>query len=574
MSELNTEEAQRLWKSSAVQDFNRELGPRISSRKTQGFLSSFLNQQEGSQEALATIFQNFPDSAKNKAFALLDKYKTGFLPNTQILNSTPEAVAAQKNIFTMPNIDSDHLSESGNKFLTDWLGVKDIENKTMRFAFPGGPETFLGTTSYTNPARTGGQLVDAASESINQPGNFYNELNRIGATPEELTVLDKYLNKNAEWQALNEKTKQTASNLIDSTIQKATNSDSWSSFKEKDLPLFRGIAGSNLDPHTIGSTFTTESPTSWSPVYGVAKAFATGATKQNPNNQPLTQRMYAVTEYSNEARDKLLVPGIESEVLAPSQSKFEVTGIGKLRDDVFDQDIELVKLKQLYATDPISMGIKGAIDLAKNKPIALAGGIALNSLTPDVANFITQKKYSQAINTIAKNTTEGLVADAGIRLAGQGLAKIAPGFATSVNPIFAGAAETVIPAAVGAGLLMQGQTNSPLNKIVTAVSNTPFGLKVNPKTDIGRNVGHAISNTVTDWITRNQPNARSYVSVPETTPTIQPRMGNAVLNNKIVQVPYGSVAGTKTVGRPWWDQLGSKATDFANLLNRGSIIGR
>jgi hypothetical protein len=80
--------------------------------------------------------------------------------------------------------------------------------------------------------------------------------------------------------------------------------------------------------------------------------------------------------------------------------------------------------------------------------------------------------------------------------------------------------------------------------------------------------------TGTDWITRNQPNARSYVPAPETTPTIQPRMGSAVLNNKVVQVPYGSVAGTKTVGRPWWDQLGSKATDFANLLNRGSIIGR
>jgi hypothetical protein len=80
--------------------------------------------------------------------------------------------------------------------------------------------------------------------------------------------------------------------------------------------------------------------------------------------------------------------------------------------------------------------------------------------------------------------------------------------------------------------------------------------------------------TGTDWITRNQPSARSYVPAPEVTPTIQPRMGKAILNNKIVQVPYGSVAGTKTVGRPWWDQLGSKATDFANLLNRGSIIGR
>jgi hypothetical protein len=41
---------------------------------------------------------------------------------------------------------------------------------------------------------------------------------------------------------------------------------------------------------------------------------------------------------------------------------------------------------------------------------------------------------------------------------------------------------------------MQGQQGSPLNKLVNAASNTPFGLKVNPKTDAGRMAGRAISN--------------------------------------------------------------------------------
>jgi len=58
------------------------------------------------------------------------------------------------------------------------------------------------------------------------------------------------------------------------------------------------------------------------------------------------------------------------------------------------------------------------------------------------------------------------------------------------------------------------------------------------------------------------------------TPTIKPRMGKAILNGQLIDVPYGSVAGTKTVGRPWWDQAGSRLQKFADLLNRGSILGR
>ena len=66
----------------------------------------------------------------------------------------------------------------------------------------------------------------------------------------------------------------------------------------------------------------------------------------------------------------------------------------------------------------------------------------------------------------------------------------------------------------------------------------------------------------------------SYPTYTGPTPTIQPRMGTAIRGGKPVQVPYGSVAGIKQVGRPWWDVAGSKFQGMLDALNAGSIIGR
>lgn len=73
------------------------------------------------------------------------------------------------------------------------------------------------------------------------------------------------------------------------------------------------------------------------------------------------------------------------------------------------------------------------------------------------------------------------------------------------------------------------------------------------------------------WMQRNQP-ASPNSTYTGPTPRIQPRTGTAILGGKPVQVPYGSVAGQRKVGRPWWDTAGSK---FQSLLNSFSpIIGR
>jgi len=75
------------------------------------------------------------------------------------------------------------------------------------------------------------------------------------------------------------------------------------------------------------------------------------------------------------------------------------------------------------------------------------------------------------------------------------------------------------------------------------------------------------------WTQRNKPKD-TYSTYAGPTPTIQPRTGTAILGGRPVQVPYGSIAGQKTVGRPWWDKAGSQIEKFANLLNSGSVIGR
>ena len=75
------------------------------------------------------------------------------------------------------------------------------------------------------------------------------------------------------------------------------------------------------------------------------------------------------------------------------------------------------------------------------------------------------------------------------------------------------------------------------------------------------------------WTQRNRP-TNTYSTYTGPTPTIQPRTGTAFLGGKPIEVPYGSIAGQKTVGRPWWDKAGSQIEKIANLLNSGSIIGR
>ena len=170
-----------------------------------------------------------------------------------------------------------------------------------------------------------------------------------------------------------------------------------------------------------------------------------------------------------------------------------------------------------------------------------AGGIA-TAMDPQVIDALSQGNYIKAGSTAALNTTIGSLTGG---LTAKGLQALqAAGYARPA-------------AVVGEALPVAGGVIAGLGAIET-----------------GKALNRAYkARTGKDWVTRNQISS-SYPTYTGPTPEIKPRMGVAILGGKPVSVPYGSVAGTKTVGRPWWDTLGSKVEAFANLLNSGSIIGR
>lgn len=183
----------------------------------------------------------------------------------------------------------------------------------------------------------------------------------------------------------------------------------------------------------------------------------------------------------------------------------------------------------------------------QSKPIqglglgGLATGAIATAMDPAVIDALAQGNYTQAGTTAALNAAIGSATGGATAKGLQALR--AAGYARPAAAI--GLSLPVVGGVLGGlGLV---ETGKAFNRVYRA-------------------------RTGKDWVTRNQPAPSFAYAGP--TPSLQPRMGKAVLNGKLIDVPYGSVAGTKTVGRPWWDQAGSRLEQFANLLNRGSILRR
>jgi len=168
------------------------------------------------------------------------------------------------------------------------------------------------------------------------------------------------------------------------------------------------------------------------------------------------------------------------------------------------------------------------------------GGIA-TAMDPAVIDALSRGNYQQAITTAALNTAIGSAAGG---VANKGLRALrALGY---TRPAVAVASSLPLAGGILSGLAL-GETGKAINQVYK-------------------------QNTGKDWSDRNKP--RDYTPYTGPTPTIQPRTGTAILSGKPIEVPYGSIAGQKTVGRPWWDKAGSQIEKFANLLNSGSVIGR
>jgi hypothetical protein len=210
-------------------------------------------------------------------------------------------------------------------------------------------------------------------------------------------------------------------------------------------------------------------------------------------------------------------------------------------------------LRPQAANKLLDRTVKNLIE--ESKPIqglgigGLATGAVATAMDPGVIDALSRGDYQQAGTTAALNTAIGSATGGATAKGLQALQ--AAGYARPA-------------AAIGSALPLVGGVLGGLSAIET-----------------GKALNRAYrAQTGKDWVTRNQPASATpaYTLGPTqllgATPTVKPRMGKAILNGQLIDVPYGSVAGTKTVGRPWWDQAGSRLQKFADLLNRGSIFGR
>jgi len=218
---------------------------------------------------------------------------------------------------------------------------------------------------------------------------------------------------------------------------------------------------------------------------------------------------------------------------------------GEAEEGLSELVISRDKLRPQAANKLLDRTVKNLIE--ESKPIqglgigGLATGAIATAMDPAVIDALSRGDYQQAGTTAALNTAIGSATGGATAKGLQALR--AAGYARPAAAIGA-----VLPAVGGVlGGVGLAETGKALNRAYRA-------------------------QTGKDFPTRNQPIQPTPYTGP--TPSIQPRMGKAVLNNRLVDVPYGSVAGTKTVGRPWWDKAGSAFQGLLNRFNAGSIVGR
>jgi hypothetical protein len=217
---------------------------------------------------------------------------------------------------------------------------------------------------------------------------------------------------------------------------------------------------------------------------------------------------------------------------------------GETKEGISELILSRDKLRPQAANKLLNKTVANLVE--QSKPIqglglgGLATGAVVTAMDPAVIDALSRGDYGQAATTAAVNTGVGSAVGG---VTAKGLQALrAAGYARP-----AAAIGSVLPAAGGvlAGLGVV-ETGKALNRAYKA-------------------------QTGKDFVTRNQP-ASPYSTYAGPTPTIKPRMGTAILGGKPVQVPYGSVAGERKVGRPWWDKAG---TQFQGLLNSFSpMLGR
>jgi len=133
--------------------------------------------------------------------------------------------------------------------------------------------------------------------------------------------------------------------------------------------------------------------------------------------------------------------------------------------------------KGYLATDPVSAAVATGTNLIKRNPVGAAIGVGLD--------ILTDKPTQEAI-------LKGDVTTAGTRL---GTSAVVGGAVSSALKTVPTAARVISPVAAvttGAALFQQGQSGSFTEQALNKAAAVVPGLKPNPKTDLGRQIGNEL----------------------------------------------------------------------------------
>jgi hypothetical protein len=338
--------------------------------------------------------------------------------------------------------------------------------------------------------------------SIDDGAAYENALINQGANPQSFEFLNNYIEFKPDW-----KNQASVKNINELANLAQTNPNKIYSYNLKEGPLYRG---SKLDKSpNVGEEITFSRFKSFSPDVNIAGPFVNEGIpldfslsdeefkkrlKLEENQQ---KTLFQVQADSPGNFNYLITPGTgESEVLARSGSRYLVEAKERFpfHQRGMTGDIDFIKLRQLYGTDPIGSAIQGGVNLAKeNMPGAIISA-GLSALNPTVAEQIKNNKYSQAAETVAKDVILGALTEAGIK-------KVAP-FAGKYAPAIMNTASRIIaPVTTGGALFMQGQPGSLTDVVTKKAAENPISwlpsVKPNPKTDLGARASRAISNEAT-----------------------------------------------------------------------------
>lgn len=529
------------WINSAYQDFNRQLGPRISTRKAQDLLGSFLKQQEGSREALETLFQKFPTSAKEKAVNLLNQYSTGFPAS----NNTPVSTivsdfqpilnpnASQNVWFETPYTERYTNNPEVQKFLTDKQDllqkrgayiqaeaakgnidpyVKHVNWIKKQNLFPTDAESTydIGNTFLKTYGLSGLNTSEVKETDVG--GLFAHDVFSHGYPEKYMGIVDKTL-PNALTAA-----DESRATLIDESLGIGFGGKPLLTGKEKVI-----TPKSKLIPE-LQKQLTSEIDVNQEADYFVEK-YLDQAKKENyvnlygteldPTIDPLVKQIPgspSINEsFRNAARarypsvnpkdvsslmNKAILPYARDLKTAQQLQLFNEAeaGLSEFTGSKVSPAFNTLFKNTYFAADPATSALAGGANLFGKNLAGTAIGASTSLLNPDVAKAIENNRYGEATSTVAKDVATGALAEAGIKTAIPIAGKFAPGLVRAAAPV----ARLAGPVATGAALFAQGQPGSLTDVITRKAAANPVSwlpsVKPNPQTDIGARAGRAIGN--------------------------------------------------------------------------------